>query len=91
MSRELEGQVSDEPLYSLAGGAGVTRPGAETPTRATAGMRDPVIRVILLAAGRLLDQAEPITNEAPPAIASAAFGTIRGSNELTHERRQPAL
>jgi hypothetical protein len=40
MSRELEGQVSGELLYSLPGGAGVTRPGDETPTRATAGMRD---------------------------------------------------
>ena len=40
MSRELDGQVSGEPLYGLAGGAGVTRPGAETPTRALAGMRD---------------------------------------------------
>jgi hypothetical protein len=72
---------------------------------------DPAIRVLLLAAGRLLDQAEPTANEAPPAIATAALGrqgrrfksshsdqhlpkvldlnigTIRGSDELTHERR----
>jgi hypothetical protein len=40
MSRELECPISGEPLYSLAGSAGIARPGAETPARATPGMRD---------------------------------------------------